>query len=196
MSRSAASSARILARRRHRERIVGEVDLLLLLVPLVHREVDDPAELEAVLVDQPELLADLGAGGAGELDKLLRLAGDEEDRVAAFSPSSWRSAFAVAPARGCWRSDRGRRPRPCRAPEDVAEARLALALGPGVHAVAEGARAAARRRDRPHRGLGPSSSMRANTLKPQPRKTSDTSCISIGLRRSGLSVPYLGIASR
>src|SRR5690606_27716280 len=34
-------------------------------------------------------------------------------------------------------------------PEDIAQARLALALRPGVHAVAEGARAARRRRDGP-----------------------------------------------
>ena len=46
---------------RHRERVVGEVDLLLLLVPLVHREIDDPAEGEAVLVDEVELAADLAA---------------------------------------------------------------------------------------------------------------------------------------
>ena len=37
--------------------------------------------------------------------------------------------------------------------------------------------------------------MRANTLKPEPRKCSETSCITIGLRRSGLSVPYLRKAS-
>ena len=36
-----------------------------------------------------------------------------------------------------------------------------------------------------------SSSIRANTLKPEPRKCSETSCITIGLRRSGLSEPYL-----
>ena len=39
------------------------------------------------------------------------------------------------------------------APEDVAEARLALALRPGIHAVAEGAVAAGRRGDRPHLDL-------------------------------------------
>ena len=33
------------------------------------------------------------------------------------------------------------------------------------------------------------SRMRAKTLKPEPRKLSETSCILIGLRRSGLSVP-------
>ena len=39
------------------------------------------------------------------------------------------------------------------------------------------------------------SSMPANTLKPEPRKCSVTSSISIGLRRSGLSVPYFRIDS-
>ena len=67
---------------RHRERVVREVDFLLLLVPFVHREIDDPAELEAVLGDQAELLADLGARRAGELDEILRLAGDKEAGVA------------------------------------------------------------------------------------------------------------------
>ena len=67
---------------RHRERVVGEVDLLLLLVPLVHRKIDDPAELEAILVDQTEFFADLGARRAGEFVKRLRLAGDEEHGVA------------------------------------------------------------------------------------------------------------------
>ncbi|HUI95104.1 MAG TPA: amino acid--tRNA ligase-related protein, partial [Xanthobacteraceae bacterium] len=39
------------------------------------------------------------------------------------------------------------------AEEDIAEARLALALRPGIHPVAEGAVAARRRRDRPHLDL-------------------------------------------
>ena len=37
---------------RHRERVVGEVDLLLLLAPFVHREVDDPAERELILLQR------------------------------------------------------------------------------------------------------------------------------------------------
>src|SRR5690606_10926933 len=40
------------------------------------------------------------------------------------------------------------------APEDVAEARLALALRPGVHAVAKGAAAAAGGRNSPDADLG------------------------------------------
>ena len=82
------------------------------------------------------------------------------------------------------------------APEDVAEARLALALRPS--------RSCGRRRRgsrRPARGWprSPSSARpgcRANTPKPPPRKWSETSCITSGLRRSGLSVPYFSIASR
>ena len=35
----------------------------------------------------------------------------------------------------------------------------------------------------------------ANTVKPEPRKTSVTSVMTSGLRRSGLSVPYFAIAS-
>ncbi len=66
---------------RHGERVVGEVDLLLLLVPLVHREVDDPAQLESVLVDQPQLRADPGARGTGELGGPGGLVGSEEDDV-------------------------------------------------------------------------------------------------------------------
>jgi hypothetical protein len=39
---------RIDAALRHRERVVREVDLLVVLVVLVHREVDDPAQREAL----------------------------------------------------------------------------------------------------------------------------------------------------
>ena len=133
---------------RHRERIVREVDLLLFLVPFVHREVDDPAELEAVLGDQIELVADLGARRTGELDEVLRLAGDEEHGIAVARGRADRRLLRCAPAPMIL----GERPRAALlafAPEDVAEPRLALALRPGIHAVAERAVAAARRRDRP-----------------------------------------------
>ena len=40
---------------RHRERVVGELDLPGLLVALVHREIDDPAELEPALAHQVQL---------------------------------------------------------------------------------------------------------------------------------------------
>src|SRR5690606_30827080 len=43
---------------RHGEGVMAEVDLLLHLVIFVHREVDDPAEVEHVLLANVELLAD------------------------------------------------------------------------------------------------------------------------------------------
>ena len=46
-----------------------------------------------------------------------------------------------------------------------------------------------------HTSFFSTSSNRAKTLKPEPRKCSDTFCMTIGLRRSGLSDPYLRIAS-
>src|SRR5690606_27807854 len=55
----------------HGEGIVRELDLPRLLVQLVHREVDDPAELEDVLLDQVQLLADVSASLASEGRKLL-----------------------------------------------------------------------------------------------------------------------------
>ena len=66
---------------RHREGIVAEVDLLLLVIIFEHREVDDPAEAERALLDQVELLGDAGPGEAGELGGLVFLAGGEEDAV-------------------------------------------------------------------------------------------------------------------
>ena len=85
--------------------------------------------------------------------------------------------------------DRPRRLHAAFAPEDVAHPRQPLALRVGVHPVAERPAAA------PGAGIArtslPACSSRpAKTLKPEPRKCSETTCISIGLRRSGLSVPY------
>ena len=135
---------------RHREGIVREVDPLLLLVPLVHREIDDPAEARTVLVDETELLADAGARGAGEAwrtspdcrptKKTASPAFEAELRADGASVRSGPMFLAIGPAPTS-------RPRPRE--EDVAQARLPLALRPGVHAVAEGAAAAARRGNRP-----------------------------------------------
>jgi len=41
----------------------AEIDLLQFLVELEHREVDDPAELEALGINQAQVLAELGAHG-------------------------------------------------------------------------------------------------------------------------------------
>src|SRR6202008_2373362 len=66
----------------HGEWIVREVNTLLLLVPFVHGKIDDPAKLEAVLVDQPELLADLHPRGTREPGRRRRLIGGKEKAVA------------------------------------------------------------------------------------------------------------------
>src|SRR5262249_1733489 len=65
-----------------RERVVGEVDLLLLFVPLVHGEIDDPAEREPIAVDQPEVGTHFGARKAGEPDEVSGSTSDEEHRIA------------------------------------------------------------------------------------------------------------------
>src|SRR5690606_1184893 len=116
---------RLEATLRHRERVVGEVDLLLVLVPLEEREVDDPAEFEAVAVDQVQLLADPGARFARELVELRGFAGDEEAGVAVVE------AELGADRLGAFRTNvLGKRAGAFQrlaftTPEDVAETRLA-----------------------------------------------------------------------
>src|SRR5262249_19140119 len=115
-------------------------------------EVDDPAELEAVLLDQAELLADAGARRAGEADEILRLAGDEEHRVADAEPELLPHRLGALDAEIA--RDRAGAALLALAPEDVAKSGQSLALRPRIHAVAERAVAARRRGDRPHFGGG------------------------------------------
>jgi hypothetical protein len=61
---------------------VREVDLLVFLVVFVHREIDDPRQRVLILVDQVQLLADLGARESCEFPELCRVAGDEERGIA------------------------------------------------------------------------------------------------------------------
>jgi hypothetical protein len=60
---------------------VAEIDLLGFLVIFEHREIDDPAEFEFILVDQAKLFARPRTGGAGQLHGLGFLARGEEDAV-------------------------------------------------------------------------------------------------------------------
>jgi len=53
---------------------MGEIDLLLVLVPLEHREIDDPGQFEPVLVDEVHVFADLETRRAGEFGELFRIA--------------------------------------------------------------------------------------------------------------------------
>ncbi len=112
-----------------------EVDLLLVLVPLVEREVDDPGEREAVLVDELELSPDSVARTSRELVEVGRIAGGEEHRVADLE------AHLLLDRSGALRpdvlGDRARAAFLALSPEDVGHARLALVLRPRVHAVAE-----------------------------------------------------------
>ena len=57
-----------------------------LLVQLVHREIDDPAESEGALLDQPKLVADAGARLAGEALGLGLWTGGKKNDVAAVQP--------------------------------------------------------------------------------------------------------------
>src|SRR6266478_415575 len=119
---------------RHRKWIVREVDLLLFLVVFVHRKIDDPGEFEPIPFDQVQLVAEFGAGKAGKLPELVGIAGDEERGIAILQPQG--IAYSRCPFRADVIGERT-----CAlaalAPHDVTEPGLALALRPGIHAVAE-----------------------------------------------------------
>src|SRR5690606_11461139 len=132
---------RVDAALRHRERVVAEVDALFVLVPLIERKIDDPAKLKAIAVDEVQFLTCPGARRTGEGREFLRVSCDEECRV------TIRQAKLLADRLGALLADvLGDRARALElvaflAPENVAETGLALALRPGIHAVAKGARA-------------------------------------------------------
>src|SRR6476660_9167861 len=56
---------------RHRKWVVREIDLLLVLVPLIHREIDDPAEAKFVFLNHAELAADTRARQPGQRRRAL-----------------------------------------------------------------------------------------------------------------------------
>ena len=136
-----------------------------------------------------ELLADLGARGTGELHELRpacrrRRTPRRRRRGRADRAIAW-----CAPGRCSWRAGRRRPPRP--------RARR-CSRGPAGLRPAPMNSCGRRRRGcrRPCAGIahtsafGSSARMLAKILKPEPRNASLTFCISIGLRRSGLSEPY------
>ena len=140
---------------RHRERVVRKVDLLVVLVPFVHREIDDPAELERALADQFQFLPELGARLAGEVGGARFLVGGKEHGIARFRRGA---SGKRGQCRG-WK-ELGDRALAGEDPvlfleHDVAEARRALAPRPFVHLVEPGARLrrGARRGDGAHRFL-------------------------------------------
>ncbi len=134
---------------RHRERIVREVDLLLVLVPLEEGEIDDPGEFEAVFIDKAELLPCPVARRARELVELGRIAGREEHGIAIAEAQLGADRLGALLADVLGDGARALELVAFLAPEDIAKAGLALALCPRIHAVAEGARAAGARGYRP-----------------------------------------------
>ena len=126
---------------------MAEVDLLLVLVPLEHRKIDDPAELELLRIHQAKLRPHPCAGETCELVEGVRLTGGEEHRVADLQVHLLTEGFG--PFRAKVLGDG-----PCAAllafpPKDVGEAGLTFALGPVVHPITESPRSASRRRDGP-----------------------------------------------
>src|SRR4029079_5513593 len=131
----------------HRKRVVREVDALFFLVPLVEREVDAPRQSELVLLDETQLLDNAVAREPCEFVKVRRISGREKHRIAVLQ-----SKLSFDGARSFGADVFGDGPRTAFltfTPENIADARLALALRPRIHAVTEGARGAAPRRYRP-----------------------------------------------
>ena len=132
---------------------MAEVDLAV-VGPLVHREIDDPGELELVFVDQLQLAPDLGPRAPGDSLEVRGLAAQEErgiplaqaklgaDRFGLFRPQRLgdrTGGFGGAPL--------------VLAPEDIPHPRQPLPLRERVHPVRELARPACGRGDRAD--LGP-----------------------------------------
>ena len=126
-----------------------EVDLLLLVAPFIHGEIDNPAELELVLVDQTQIEPDLVTRRARELVEGVWITADKECRVADLQTQLLTNGFG--PLRADILGDRTGSALFTFTPEDIAQTGLPLALGPIIHAVTEGAATTARRGNSPDR---------------------------------------------
>ena len=137
------------------------------------------------LIDELELAADPGARLAGELVELVRLAGDEEHRVADPERRAGGGSPRCARRRCSWRSGRRRPPRP---------SRRRCSRGPaGPRACAQPFMRSQKARLPPlGAGMAQTSTLRssaimpAKTLKPEPRKCSVTSCMLDRIAQVGL----------
>ena len=130
---------------------MGEVDLPLLLVELVHRKVDDPAEAERALFEEVELLGDPRSSETRELGSILFLTGGEENAIV--GSKSHRLCYLVhalfAVVLGDWAA-------PITAlARRIAEASEALAPRPLIHVVEEFAALFGRSRRRDSRTRAP-----------------------------------------
>ena len=173
---------------RHRERVVAEVDLAGLLVPLVHREVDDPAEPVGVLLDQIELLAQLDADPAGQPLGGRALVARRRTPRRRRRRRSPRAGGPAAARPGTSRSGPWPRPRPARcsrAPARPASRAHWFSLSKKLRGWAA-APAAPARRARPR----PCSMAVANDREARAAEhVGRRRLITSGLRRSGLSLP-------
>src|SRR5258708_4410844 len=111
---------------RHRKRVMAELDLTRRLVALVHREVDDPAEAERVLLGEVEFSADAVAREAGELHRRRRHPGHEKYGVTVLETE------IITHAGGDFGAEiaRDRAGALAVAEEDIAEAGLSFRLRP------------------------------------------------------------------
>ena len=130
---------------RHRERVVREIQRLFLVVPFIHREIDDPGELELVFpsVVRLQLGPDHVARLARDGCELARVAGEEERGVAGLEAKLDAQRLGALGA-DVFRQRAGALKRAAfLAPEDIPHPRQPFLLRPGIHPVAERAGAAA-----------------------------------------------------
>ena len=174
---------------RHRERVVGEVDLLLLLVPFdtsgsrrSSRTRSGPCR-SGRAPRRPWCARGLRTSRTPPACRRRRTR-RRRRRARADRRSAW-----CAPARCSWRADPRRPPRPrarrcSRAPAGPRRCAQEFMRSQNARLPPFGAGIAQTST------FGSAASMLAKILKPEPRNASLTFCILIGLRRSGLSVPY------
>ena len=127
----------------HRERVVAEVDLAL-IIGLIHREIDDPGKFMHRCVGQPEFFADHVARPSCDAFETGRRTAKEEGRIALAQTQLLTDRLGALGTDVFRQGTSAFQPLLTLAPEDIAHARQALFLRELVHPVAEFARAARR----------------------------------------------------
>ena len=132
---------------------MGKVNLALFGL-LIHREIDDPRETEAVGFRQAQFAANLVAGLACERLEGIRLAAQKEGRIAKAKAQLQADRFGAFWPDVLCQGAGGFHARPILGltPEDIAHAGQTLFLGKGVHPVTELAAAALGRGNGAHFG--------------------------------------------
>ena len=130
---------------RHRKRIVRKVDFLFVLIPLIHREIDDPAELEDVFLREAELVADLEPRRPGEFGGFFFLVASEEHRVAGVEAGLFRDFRLHFGGEKFGDGTFAEKAAVCALKNDIPKPRGAFALCPIIELVEKGARLLGRR---------------------------------------------------